>query len=172
MPTKAFILTKEKRNNNTIVSLVKYDYTGSFVGTTTVEVVHTAPISTVQQFTNNINSRGASELVKLQSGVKINNIITALIPKFNIVNVVSADLQYTILNATKVSEELLSVSVLFEINSPIVTSETKNIILSRPQVENDVTVNLVNTLNALQTEIVNEIDIDNLLPLIPTEFDI
>jgi hypothetical protein len=61
---------------------------------------------------------------------------------------------------------------LFEINSPTVISENKNIILSRPQVENDVTVTLVNTLTALQTEVVNEIDIDNLLPLIPTEFDI
>jgi len=172
MPTKAFILTKEKRNSNTIVTLVKYDYTGSFVGTTTVEVTHPAPISTIGQITSNITNRGASELVKLQSGVKINNIITALIPKFNIVNVVNSDLQYTILNATKISEELLQVSVLFEINSPTVISENKNIILSRPQVENDVTVNLVNTLTSLQVETVNEIDIDNLLPLIPTEFDI
>jgi len=65
MPTKAFIISKEKRND-TIITLVKYDYTGSFVGTATVEVYHYRPQS-VEEINTNITNRGISEKQRLQS---------------------------------------------------------------------------------------------------------
>jgi hypothetical protein len=65
MGTQATILSK-RAEEETIITVVQYDYTDDFVGTTTVEVYHYRPL-TVDEIVIGIVNRGESEKRKLQS---------------------------------------------------------------------------------------------------------
>jgi len=82
MPTKAYIQTAERRGEDTLVTLVQYVYTGSFVDSLTVEVQHYRPTSDAQVLAS-ITARGASEKARLQAAPIIDAIIPLLPTEFD-----------------------------------------------------------------------------------------
>lgn len=82
MPTTAKIQTVERRGEDTVVALVQYLYTGSFVDSVTVEVQVFRP-TTLDDITNAITARGASEKARLQAAPIIDSLLPLVPTEFD-----------------------------------------------------------------------------------------
>lgn len=82
MPTTSKIQTVERRGEETVVALVQYLYTGTFVDSVTVEV-HIFRPTTVLDITNAITARGASEKARLQAAPIIDSLIPLIPTEFD-----------------------------------------------------------------------------------------
>lgn len=163
MATKNYIQTKERRGKNLAVTLVQFVYTGTFVGSVSVEIQHQNP-QDLAEMKSNITKRGASELAKLKSKPIIDGLIPNIPTTFT-----TPDFVANVVGTPTRVDDFLHITVRYDYTAG--GNESFNHVIQRPTVQQDIEdFILANGVKQVE-EIDSSIIIDDILANLETEFD-